>query len=347
MSFLVVSHRHELIPFAYRLKNQGEKTELVVCTPRFEKAWEGKFDRILPAKEVSRTNLEPTLELARAGQVTVLSNNHKTSKMFNEVDSFYGTCEVEEYPKPSSLLRVGGWWEGGELHNPHLLIYDLGAWPGGYGPNVPGGMTLIRVEPSQVPLLLEAIEPLTTLLQEKYWFQGLLQASLKESLLGQLEIEGVELGWPFLQSHAFLSELESFSSLLLKEPVELPQKVVTVVPVSLHPWPVEFEWNGPDRQPRLRSPESLPIGGLSSKQISQVFWHDVQLDIEQRTIKTGGLDGLLGIARGAAHTPHLARKRAMTLALSMTVPEKQVRPDAAGAVSEALAQLEERLGVVL
>ena len=338
MSFLVVSHRHDLIPFAYRLKNQGSKTELVICTERFEKAWEGKFDTIIPARETRHLeNLGPALEMARAGEVVVLSDNYKVGDMFQGVETFYGTQRVEEYNAPTSLLRIGGWWSDGKLQNPHLLVCDLGAWPGGYGPATLGGLTLIRVEGDNATTLSEFIEPVLHLLRSKYDFRGLVQVGVTETASGELSVEGVTLGWPFLQAHAYVSELDDFATHLQGEQVCLPQKTVAVVPISLPPWPLRTGV----------SPEGVELKGLTPKQIGQVFWHDVQLDSEKRTLHSAGLDGLLGVARGAAHNPQLARSKAVALALTLQVPEKQIRPDFGGAVDTVLAQLEARLGIVV
>jgi len=340
MSFLVVSHDHSLIPFAYRLKLQGHSTELVVCSPRYEKAWEGKFDHILPASEVSRKNLEPSLDLAKSGEVTVLSDNYKTSKMFAGVETFFGVTKVEEYDEPASIVRLGGWFDGESFQNPHLLVCDVGAWPGGFGPLKLGGLTLIRLDAENHSLFHEFIAPVRDLLREKYQFQGLVQAGLSEGPSGRPEIQGVSCGWPFLQAHAFLSELEQFSSLLAKEKVELSRKIVTVVPVSIPPWP-----SGARPGP---SAESLEVGGLTPKQLSRVFWHDVQLDSVKRKVLSAGLDGLLGVTRGAADTPDLARSRSLAIALAIQVPpEKQMRPDAGSMVAQTVAEFEAKLGVVL
>jgi hypothetical protein len=339
MGYLVVSHEHGLIPFAYRLKLQGYKTELVVSSERFEHSWEGKFDHILPAKEVNKENLGPSLELAKAGNVTVLSDNRKTSSMFEGVESFFGVTEIEEYPKPQSIVRLGGWFDGEAFQNPHLLICDVGVWPGGYGPVQLGGLTLIRLDAENHNLFHEFIAPVRDLLLEKYKFQGLVQAGLQEDSSGRPEVQGVQCGWPFLQSHAFLSELENFAGLLDHETVELPRKIVTVVPVSVPPWPM-IVYRGPPIPER-------EVGGLTPKQMSKVFWHDVQLDSVKRKVRSGGLDGLLGVTRGAADTPDLARSRSLAIALTIQVPEKQVRPDAGCLVAQTIAEFEGKLGVVL
>jgi len=340
MSFLVVSHRHDLIPFAYRLKNQGHKTELVVCTELFQKAWEGKFDHILPAKEVNAENLGPSLDLARRGEVTVISDNFKTSRMFEGVDNFYGVLSLEEFDKPTSPVRVGVWYENEAFTNPHLLIYDLGTWPGGLGPAIPGGLTLLRIEGENIGFFHEFIAPLVDTLARTS-FQGLVQVGIQEDPVKGLVPDGLQLGWPFLQSHAFVSELESLSSLLEKSPQTLPKKAVTVVPVSLPPWP----YRGSRRAGV--SKEGREVSGLTPKQVAQIFWHDVRLNTDTRTISSGGLDGLLGVSRGAANTPLLAVLRARALATALDVEEKQYRPEAGAAVESTLAQFEARLGIVL
>jgi hypothetical protein len=337
MNFLVVSQYHDLIPFAYRLKNQGNKTELVICTRRYEKAWKGKFDCVLPAKEVNAENLQGALDLARAGEVVVISDSFNTSRMFEGVENFYGVTKSHEFEKPTSPVRVGAWYSDGKFSNPHLLIYDLGTWPGGLGPLVPGGLTLVRIEGENVGLFRGLVSHLEGLLSEQN-FQGLLQVGVREDPVKGLVPEGLQLGWPFLQSHAFVSELDSFSSLLEKSPQALPKKVVAVVPVSLPPWPDHYT---------VGSRAGVEVGGLTPKQVAQIFWHDVQLDSETRTITSGGLDGLLGIARGSADTALLAVLKARTLVQAISVEEKQYRPDFGAAVESTLAQLEARFGIVL
>ena len=168
MSFCVVSHRHGLIPFAFRLQNQGAKTELVVCTERFEKAWEGKFEKILPAKEARHVgNLEPVLEMTKAGEVIVLSDNLDVSRMFNGVPGFFGLQRTSRWEKPKSVLRGGFWWNGEELHNPHVLLCDVGVWPGGMGASELGGLTLIRLDGDNAQNFHQLTEPVLQLLREE------------------------------------------------------------------------------------------------------------------------------------------------------------------------------------
>ena len=349
MSFLVVSHQHELIPFAYRLKHQGHNTQLLVCSERFEKAWEGKFDHFMPAADVNKENLEPTLEMAKRGEVTVLSDNRSTSRMFEGVETFYGICEMEEYPLPRGPLRFGGWFNGEEIVNQHVIVCDEGAWPGGLGPQRLGGLTLIRLSDEHSMLLDQVSAGLMDLWRSKYKFQGLVQIGIEETAQGEVVVQGVQCGWPTLQSHAFVSELEDFAGLLAGDSVELPQRVVVVVPISIPPWPVlirESRRKHESREGPVELTASRPVEGLTPKQVAQVFWHDVVLNTDDKTISSGGLDGLLGVARGAAGNVALARARAVGIAAALRVDEKQCRPDVGALVDQALAGIETRFGIV-
>jgi hypothetical protein len=81
--------------------------------------------------------------------------------------------------------------------------------------------------------------------------------------------------------------------------------------------------------------------------MSRVFWHDVQVQPEDQSISTAGLDGLVGIARGAGDTNELALVRALEIGLRLRLPEKQFRSDVGRQVQSALAELEGRFGVLI
>ena len=81
--------------------------------------------------------------------------------------------------------------------------------------------------------------------------------------------------------------------------------------------------------------------------MGRVFWHDVQVDPEAGKLTTAGLDGLVGVVRGAADTSELALVRALEVALRIELPEKQFRSDAGRRVQSVLSELEGRFGVLL
>ena len=203
---------------------------------------------------------------------------------------------------------------------------------------------MVRLQGDNEQLFHQFTEPIRDLLRDQYQFRGLVQVGFREGPTGGLEIQGIECGWPFLHTHAFVSELESLADLLEGKTVELPQRIVQVVPVSLPPWPLVIR---PKETGVPSLKESREVEGLTPKQLAQVFWHDVQLDPVKRKVASGGLDGLLGVTRGAAHTPELARSRCLAIALAIQVPEKQFRPDAGALVPQVLAEFEARLGICL
>jgi hypothetical protein len=244
-------------------------------------------------------------------------------------------------------MRLGGWFDGEKLRGHHLLIVDRGAWPGGMGPAIDGAMTLIRVD---IPASIEMVDTLTEKWQDELkagGFRGLVQWNLNfQTESGEPEADRMEAGWPFLHTHAFVSEMEDFSGLLADPTAPgtvgprtlLPRKFVTVYPISRPPWPT--------RKARFRF-DLVPIQGLTPPQMGRVFWHDVQVQPEDQSISTAGLDGLVGIARGAGDTNELALVRALEIGLRLRLPEKQFRSDVGRQVQSALAELEGRFGVLI
>ncbi|MHA2265731.1 MAG: hypothetical protein ACXAEN_25345, partial [Candidatus Thorarchaeota archaeon] len=43
MKALVISHRHHLLPYAWRLKQEGCEVDVIIDRDSYEKAWEGRF----------------------------------------------------------------------------------------------------------------------------------------------------------------------------------------------------------------------------------------------------------------------------------------------------------------
>jgi len=244
-------------------------------------------------------------------------------------------------------LRPGGWFDGENLHGHHLLVVDRGAWPGGMGPAIDSGLTMVRIDVPETVWMVDQLAEKWTDELKSSGFRGLVQLNLNfQTETGEPEVNGMQAGWPFLHTHAFLSELEDFAGLLAEDtpsatrPAQtlLPRKFVTALPVSRPPWPT--------RKARFRF-DLAPIGGLTPEQMGRVFWHDVQVDPEAQKLTTAGLDGLVGVCRGAADTNELALVRALEVALRLALPEKQFRSDAGRRTQSVLSELEGRYGVLL
>ena len=353
MKFLVLSHTHSLLPFAYRLQLSGAEVQPVVTVQAFEAAWRGKMEPS-PRDPKGRLETEWLTALASASansDTIILTDDWKLQEKFKEAGAtkIFGVSQQHHTTADGLVhpLRFGGWFHPDYgLWAPHALIVDRGAWPGGMGPVIDGALTMVRIDrPDTVEMLEQLAKEKLDELKE-VGFQGLVQFGLNfQTQSGEPEVDGMVAGWPFLQTHAFLSELEDFSGLLeattgsaKAPPPLLPRKFVTVLPLSRPPWPT--------RKARFRF-DLAPIEGLTSQQLARVFWHDVQLDPEAARLTTAGLDGLIGVIRGAADTSELALARALEVALRVRLPEKQFRSDSGRLVQPTLSELEGRFEVLL
>ena len=345
--FLVLSYEHGLLPVAHRLQRvEGETVHVLVKKKRYERAWSGRFPNTVRGEhgEIQAESLEPLVAQAERGELIVLSDSPWADTVLSNAQRVFGTLELGDGGNwaPSGPLRVGGWWTGeggGPLLAPHLLVVDQGCWPGGLGPSIPGGLTLARISsPTALALFDQLTKGAVELLQGTK-FRGLVQVGLQQGEAGAVA-QGMVAGWPWLHTQAFLSELEGFGAVLRGErPPALPSRFVTVLPVTLPPWP------NPRPSPPAVGAARVPIGGLTPQQIARVFWQDAE--VREGELWTAGLDGLVGIVRGPAESAVLARGRALEIALRMDLPEKQLRPDVGQRVEEVLASLEQTLGVTL
>ena len=362
--FLVVSNTHHLLPFAHRLEREGHEVHPIVVVRQFEASWHGKL-KPSPRKGGSNRKekdmldesfLKDTFAEAVANDWTVLTDSIKLEPRMREEfgvspKRLYGRCRLEG-GEPKTPLRIGGWFDGETLQHMFGAVVDRGAWHSGFGPDVDGAVTLIRIDNDAAVEFLQTmlVEDLAELKAQE--FQGIVHFGIEfQTESGNPEVVGVGAGWPMLITHGFLSELENLGTLLssdhrtdLNDPLPqatvqpLPKKFVTVLPVSRPPWPTA--------KAKFRFSTEL-IEGLTPTQTSRVFWHDIQVDQGVREMRTAGLDGLVGVVRGAADTSELSRLQALEIATLLKMPEKQFRADAGQQVQLVLSQLERLYGLLL
>ena len=328
---LVITNHHELLPVFNRLRNSGVETDLVVWNSKYEAAWRGLASQVVSRTDGSLTqaNFHRFVADAAQGDLTVLTNVHGVIGWFD------GAPVLGPGPKddlvPQDHLLLGGWFDGEHAQAPHLLVTDHGAWPGGLGPQVPGGMTLVRLGGAEElpgadaassltpPFVQGALAQVEDLLKRESYV-GLFHFDVEEDVAtGEMQLRGLATGWPFLQLHAFLAEVGNFTEVLEGAVPRLGKRFVTVLPVSQPPWPNR-------RQGGRR--EATEVKGLTEAQQRQLFWHDVES--QDGKLYTAGLDGLVAVAVGSADSgAALAQHRALGLAARMELPEKQFRTDAA------------------
>ena len=120
--YLVISHTHGLLPFAYRLKLEGEDVEPLVLTTSFEGSWKGKMNKILRNSQgqIDQEHLAPVVAQAEAGEVTVLTDSWSIQTIFQNAKKLFGIQKPENPPR--SVFRIGGWAFQGKLHSPHALV---------------------------------------------------------------------------------------------------------------------------------------------------------------------------------------------------------------------------------
>lgn len=338
MNVLVCSFHHHLLPLHHRLRREGHDAQAIVWHHRYEKAWDGVVEKVARRSrgELSEEALAPWREKALSGELAVLSDVHRIGERFAGAKRLYAT--VENLPtEPSDRVLFGGWFDGERIQAPHWLVADWGAWTGGQGPRVLGGLTLLRLDGTMPPLLEDACASIVDRLKAAS-FRGLFQADVEEEVeTGGMRLRGLAAGWPWLHTQAFVAELRSLGAVLEGEEPVLERRIVTVLPVSVPPWP----------NTRAREGAVAEVRGLTSMQQASTFWFDVTIDRGARKIQTGGLDGLVAVATGAADgSLALARAKALEIAQRLELPQKQYRLDAATQVEAVLATFEERWGLV-
>lgn len=336
-SFVVATRTHGLIPVARRLRASGCEVHLLVSEPEYHSTVDGGL-----AGGTTPEDLQWAVSQVEQGATLVTDLPELWVPFGNVPGRRYGVLGWSEPPR--STLRLGGWFTGSQLVNPHVLIADVGPWTGGAGdPSQLGGATLVIPDPrADLTLFGRLWDRLLTELKALD-FRGLIQAGVDVDETGYPELRGLTAGWPWLHTHAWLSELDNLPGVLAgtEEPRIDPweHRWVTALPVSIPPWP--------NPSTREAAPEHPAIEGLTPQQSAQVLWHDVRVDTGRRAVVPARRDGLLGVARGAAHTLELSRARALEIALAVRVEGKQLRSDVGSQCGPLLAALEAGYGVRL
>jgi hypothetical protein len=329
---VVVSHRHGLLPFAWRLKREGADVEVKVHRDRFDEAWEGRLAKFPEPEGVTSKDLAGVLkELAQDGTVILTDSAYWTRQLVGAPNVFGKLESGDDIPNAPVTVRLGAWWTGTGWLLPHVWFEEGGVWPLGLGPSGPGAGLLAQLTewPEEWTYLLNEV---TDQLKASE-FQGLVQIGLWRDMKSETwQRIGLQGGWPFLHTHAFVSELEDFSGVLRGQGSPMRNRYVVVLPVSVPPWPLACNL----------SSEPQEVGGLTTDDYKNIFFHDVK--IEGSSVTVAGTDGLVGVVRGSSNHVHTARTSAVELALKVKLMERQFRPDG-GSYSEKLLLSLEKLGI--
>jgi len=336
MRVLVATFQHGLLPFAWRLKREGVEVEVLIRKEkRYGDVWEGRLPKFnIPDKSTDKQLYSAIRDLIDEADLTVITDNRAVSKGLVGAKSLFPVLGGSPPPTALTRLWVGGWFTGETFLPPHLFIEDVGLWPGGLGPAVPAGGTLIQGTPLS-PTLSAPLTDMTDDLKSRS-FKGLARVAVGFTPQGAITALGWEAGWPFLHSHAFVSELPSLSDLLMGVATPPVAPYVVVMPVSVPPWPLKCN---------LSSTETfLPVAvngggpGIPREVLKSVFFHDIK--VKDSGVEVAGTDGLVGVVRGAGGRLSLAQGRALAVAGSLELPERQYRQDVSRSVEGVLGVLE-------
>ena len=335
MRILVISHKHHLLPFAWRLAREGNTVHVKVQRDRYQRAWAGKLARWPGQGSMEEQADEVAAATRESDPLTVLTDSLTWQRLLRErgAQRVVGVLE-RPYPEDGKALAlaVGGWWTGEQWHSPHLWLQERGLWPGGLGPATPGAGMAVHLN-----YLPEAFGQFLVDAQDELKSEGFV--GLVQLWVGMGEggwaVRGLTGGWPFLHTQAFVSELEDFGALLCGEGPAVRHRYITVLPVSVPPWPTSCNVNSVEQ----------PVTGLGRDDLSNVFFHDVVVDGESQTVRVAGTDGLVGVVRGASNYPSQSRALAHEIATRLTVGEKQLRLDGAVLAERFLLDMERATGV--
>jgi len=327
---IVISDRHALLPFAWRLRKEGVETKVVVFRDRFEKAWEGILPKALSGKEKNREGWDKLIEEAKEPDTLVLTDSRKAQAIFKDAKAdapmVLGSGPSTPFSDIPAIFLVG-WFNGEEAQEPCYIIPDWGAYQGGMGRMVLGGAVLYNPEfqYGAYPLIPSEVF-------KEAGFRGIFLVGLKLNTVSkEMEPVGYTTGWPFLATHLYLSDQPNVGQLLTGEAKPtFAKRFTTGMLVSVPPWPVECNANS-----RL-----IRLEGLAEEDLGSIFFHDMQV-LNDKEVWTAQLDGLIAVVRGAAQTPAYSRAKVLQIATRIRVPEVQYRMDVGGRVDSVLIGLEE------
>jgi hypothetical protein len=322
MKIVVISHKHQLLPLAFRLHRDGADLDVFVIKERYQQsAWGG----LLETQPWERHRYEPLVE--DKDNLVVVTDSPKGMEAFAGCPSLFGLSKHRQFKGYPHLL-VGGWFDGENWHWPHWLVPEWGAWTGDLGPLVVGCLTLLNRKPA--PLLNEILDSYNDQLKSES-FRGLAMVGVVwNKHTKEFDNHGLVAGWPPLHTHLLLSVLSKGGlPELLTENVLVggAKEFLMALPISVPPWPID-----------AKARPSVEIGGLTDDVMKHLFFHDMR--VEGKKVFTGGLDGLVGVADGSGNSPAAARLEALGVARGIQLPEKQFRQDAGASVEEALIGLE-------
>lgn len=324
MKYLVVSHQHGLLPWAFRLKREGHEVSTIVWSERYEAAWNGRLDKIATGKPSEKVAaLSKLVPAALAGELCVVTDSPRGMELFVGAPLLFGILDSQPWKRPPNLCLVG-WFDGEGWHGRRWAVLDWGLWPGGLGAVVLGGCTLVAGErfPAVLEVFTDGLKGLA--------FKGLVAVGLDYfEAAKELVPTGFIAGWPALITHAWLTSQNGLGELLTGVPPKLDSKPFTVaLPVTQPPYPVRG----------APGPEPVSLAGLVREHAQHCYFHDIAVRGSEPW--TAGLNGLIAVVAASGSSLYSAQQKVLTVAGVLPLPEKQLRPDVGMGANMMIAELE-------
>jgi hypothetical protein len=292
MRVLVISHKHGLLPLAWRLVRDGHDVSVAVCTERYSKAWAGKFTPIWTGRKPKNQQVHAVREIVQETGAAVYTDSFTWRDALEDLPNLYPTLPSKGDIGP---LQLSAWFDGTGFSQAHLVVEDRGAWTGGQGPSVVSAVTMLRW-PRNADDIFNPLSP--ALVAEN--FRGQVRVGISIGPDGAIVPAGMRAGWSVPHYHVPLGT----------------GKVATAVTVSISPWPTECNV----------APERVRFAPSKALMAATAF-HDIQ--VEDEGVVTAGTDGLVGVVTGSGHSWDMLRARVASLAaeLASLVPGAQYRLD--------------------
>ena len=324
-NFLVLSHKHTLFPLAWSLRGAGHNVQVLVRKDRYEKAWEGLFEKHLVGRDKGPANMQALVELAEGGELFVVTDSPAWEEKFKEAPRLFGNGGSGD--DPLGVAQIGAWWDGEGYKVPHLIVRDVGAWAGNQGPLVSSSAGCAWFNGNAMPeSFVSVMDGLKDHLKSLE-FKGLVRVGVKINHDGTVSHVNHSTGWDVLHLHLLLSGVENVGELFVGE-VKVTHRYSFALPVSIPPWPYLVNM----------AAKEVEVKGLSVEMRKSVGWHDVRK--VGKTIMTAGLDGLVGVVRRSSDHPTRCIGECLEVAGSMDVEEKQFRSDGGGLFARVVMELD-------
>lgn len=310
MRVLVISHKHGLLPLAWRMVRDGHDVSVAVCTERYAKAWSGKFTPIWTGRRPKAEQVQAVREIVQETGAAVYTDSFTWRDALRDLPNLYPTLPARGDIGP---LQLSAWFDGETFGQSYLLIEDRGAWTGGQGPTVVSAVTAILwPQPDTV------FTPLTEALVAEN-FRGPVRVGISINPEGAIVPAGMRAGWSVPHYHVPFGTA----------------RLATAVTVSIPPWPTEC--NVVPERVRFTPSKAL---------MAATAFHDIQ--VEDGGVVTAGTDGLVGVVTGSGHSWDMLRARVAGLAaeLASLVPGAQYRLDFGQGVPMVVGAME-NIGIYL